>query len=302
MTPRQVQWYDDRFYKVPLPDVFKTEEDANTAATPHRKSGVTAYVVPAETGFAVDVYLPSVTTVLGVVGKPQLARWRGEVGNWEADRIMHEAQDRGSAIHHACYTYINKGAVLLNPKYAPNYNREEIDAIAAEHNHLVAVLDAQEDFLQVLRFVRLLDLVKPEILGSEETLFSVSERVAGTMDQAWRIKGGSYAINGAKPLKLEEGIYIVDLKTGKSVDESYDMQIAAYAKMYEERGSEVRGGLLVHTNAQTRTGIEGLATRLTTREEIEENYRDFSYTRELWFRKYRQSPKVFDLPTILSIN
>ena len=34
---------------------------------------------------------PSVTTILSIIRKPYLERWRGEIGNDDADFIMEEA-------------------------------------------------------------------------------------------------------------------------------------------------------------------------------------------------------------------
>lgn len=42
---------------------------------------------------------PSVTTVLSIIRKPQLERWRGEIGNENADFIMEEAGELGSEVH-----------------------------------------------------------------------------------------------------------------------------------------------------------------------------------------------------------
>lgn len=43
--------------------------------------------------------IPSVTQILGVVGKPQLMMWYGKLGNDEAKRISNEAKEYGSLIH-----------------------------------------------------------------------------------------------------------------------------------------------------------------------------------------------------------
>lgn len=42
---------------------------------------------------------PSVTTILSIIRKPYLERWRGEIGNEDADCIMEEAGELGSEIH-----------------------------------------------------------------------------------------------------------------------------------------------------------------------------------------------------------
>ena len=42
---------------------------------------------------------PSVTTILSIIRKPYLERWRGEIGNEDADFIMEEAGGLGSEVH-----------------------------------------------------------------------------------------------------------------------------------------------------------------------------------------------------------
>ena len=54
-----------------------------------------------------EIYLPSVTTILGAVSKGDfLEKWRGDIGNREADLRMNEAGDRGSRVHHACFNVV----------------------------------------------------------------------------------------------------------------------------------------------------------------------------------------------------
>lgn len=45
------------------------------------------------------VLLPSVTTVIGVIRNPYLGRWRGRVGNREADRISKATSEYGQEVH-----------------------------------------------------------------------------------------------------------------------------------------------------------------------------------------------------------
>lgn len=51
---------------------------------------------------------PSVTTVLSIIRKPYLERWRGEIGNDNADFIMEEAGELGSEVHDIAEA-INRG-------------------------------------------------------------------------------------------------------------------------------------------------------------------------------------------------
>src|SRR5262249_8899610 len=45
---------------------------------------------------------PRVTTILGVIRKPFLEKWRGRIGNEEADRIAREATELGTLVHAGC--------------------------------------------------------------------------------------------------------------------------------------------------------------------------------------------------------
>lgn len=300
METKKVQWFDDRFYRMAVG--CSSAAEAEELQTRYTKAGLTVYI---DKDDVLDIYLPSVTTILGAVAKPALARWRGDIGNREADLRSQEAMDKGTNIHHACEMYMRGGAVLLQPRFSPNFNQAEVEAIRMEREGKVFVLEEQEQHLQVQRFVRWMDTIQPEVLGIEEELVSLNLRCGGTMDYALFIKGGKYSINGSKPLELEEGIYVCDLKSGKSLDDSYDMQISAYVAMYSEKLTKeqqamLKGGLLIHTNAQTRTGIEGLATKLITMEDVAVNLSDFAHVQALWFRHNSFSPKVFNLPAMLA--
>ena len=72
------------------------------------------------------IFLPSVTTKLGVVNKSFLARWRGDIGNREADMRLFEGQERGSRLHRAFETFCKGGTVVFNPQRYPTYTKEEI--------------------------------------------------------------------------------------------------------------------------------------------------------------------------------
>lgn len=50
--------------------------------------------------------LPSITTVLGTLPKPQLHEWRKRVGEEEANRITRISSSRGTSLHKICENYI----------------------------------------------------------------------------------------------------------------------------------------------------------------------------------------------------
>lgn len=61
--------------------------------------------------------LPSVTSVLGAVEKPEIIKWRAKVGEKKSEQIRQRATDRGHIIHDMCEAYlknepINKSKVM----------------------------------------------------------------------------------------------------------------------------------------------------------------------------------------------
>ena len=267
----QVTWFDQHFYQFLNPD--GTEE-----------------------------FFPSVTTILQVSPKPFLNRWRGDLGNEEADRIKNEGAERGSNIHFACDILKQGGAVVLMQGHKARYSDAEIAEIKKKHNGLIALIWDQFEYLQVYRYLQFLQEIKPIDIGSEETVFSLKHRFAGTLDDRYLLKTGTYNINGSKPIKLDEGMYISDIKSSKTITDDNYNQLAAYWVAKEEMsGEQIDGALLVHTNATTKSGIEGLSTKLITRPEMEEYFDQFLKLFAVWRIKPSPAhPKIFSMPNQLT--
>lgn len=272
---KQVQYFDERYYRLVLYD------DS-------------------------IVWLPSVTTILQASPKPFLAQWRGTVGNLEADRVMRASQDKGSRVHHACYIYATGGGVIYNP---PAYKElKDLNKQADDLGRQFRVagkpyifLDDQEELLMVRRYAEWFNVMKPEPLALEMTLYSLEMGMAGTLDAAHKILAGDYKVAGSKPLKLERGgIYIQDLKTGKE-DSDHWMQLAEYAIMYaKSTGVEVAGALVTYLDASVREGIEGCKTVMHTWDELQEDHEAFLAVKRIYQRKFgKAQPQVFDFPNVL---
>jgi len=266
-TVKMIQYFDDRWYR---------------------------RVIHMETSEDKVKWYPSITTKLGIVEKYGLDRWRGDIGNREADIRMHEAQNRGSRIHKAWQVYQNKGSI--------GYWRWQVDEEKPEADFL---FQDQGEYLDFLKLHYLTESLKPDFLATEYILYSDRYGEAGTCDNIMGIKKGSYNINGSKPLVLETGTYIADLKTGKEVyDEAY-MQEAAYVAMYKEMGlnkvwGDIVGALTIHTSAKTKSGIAGLGVTLRTIEELREDFEDFRAVSRVWERKNKNSsPKDFEYPQVI---
>lgn len=288
MTPKVelVEWFDSHWYKIEL------------AGQP-------------------PMYFPSTTTVLSASAKPFLAKWRGELGNREADLRMMEAADRGSRIHNAWSIFCQGGVVLYQPFQRPIYTYDQIEDLRVQYLDMVAILPNQDEMYQMTKLERWMKAVKPLHIESEKIVYTLSNRRAGTADNFVVINGGEYLINGSKPLKLKGGLYVMDLKSGKAIDDDAYMQISDYthsliemayagvdwaADLIKRFGTPV-GGLILHTSANTRTGIEGLATVLRTAEELAQDYLDLQSVDTIWRRKNKDAkPTVFEFPSLITLN
>lgn len=264
---RQVQWFDQRFYQVISPNGIE--------------------------------YFPSVTTILSASPKPYLAKWRGDIGNEAADRVISEAKHRGSSIHAACETLVKGGVVALS---VPGYDcipERELRDIATYRK--VIVINSQDEYLQVWRYARLLEVLKPEMIETELTVYSIAEKYAGTLDILMFIQEGEYAINGARPLHLESGTYIGDIKSGNAISDEHFYQIAAYRHaLIEHRSIDIIGGLIIHTNADTKKGISGLSVKLRTAKDLDTDYENFDKIHAVWrINPSATAPMVFEMPALL---
>ena len=272
-------WFDDRWYKVRYINKAKQE---------------------------VEEYFASVTTKLGALDEPYLRRWYGQVGLEEALRVLREAGDRGTRIHWAWQFFNNGGAIIYDPDTAAPYDREEIEEIKKYYNGNYYFIRRQEEMLQIAKLQAWIKAVAPDEVNCEQIVYNIDEKDAGTLDNLMLIKEGEYEIAGSKPLKLPAGWYVVDLKTGSTVSDKARMQVGRYAYMVEklyadnEHPLEIIGGLIIHTSAATKNGIEGLTTYFMDREELKSRNLDYLDIAKVWNRNCQsQKPKIRQLPALI---
>lgn len=143
--------------------------------------------------------LPSITTVLSILSRDAIKKWRERVGEAEANKISTKASRRGTSVHEMCEHYINND---LDPKkYLPN-DRETF-------NSLKPILDTHLD----------------NIYAQEVPLWSEYLGVAGRVDCIGEWDGRIAVIDFKTSRKLKKKEYI----------SNYFQQCAAYAVMWEER-------------------------------------------------------------------
>jgi genome maintenance exonuclease 1 len=149
---------------------------------------------------------PSVTSVLGLLGKAEILAWRKAVGEEEATRISTRAARRGSAIHSLCEDY------LLNKDVEPGpFDLETFRSISP--------------YLDRINNIHCL----------ETQLYSDHLQVAGTVDCIAEFDGKLSIIDfkTSKRIKSRDDIH------------GYFMQTAAYAVMFEERTGIPVGRLVI---------------------------------------------------------
>jgi hypothetical protein len=139
---------------------------------------------------------PSVTSVLGILGKAEIHAWRARVGAEEANRVASRAARRGTAIHTLCENY------LLNKEVNPG--PFDVDTFKS----IQPLLDRIDN-----------------IHCLETQLYSDHLQVAGTVDCIAEFDGRMSVIDfkTSKRIKSRDDIH------------SYFMQTSAYAVMFEER-------------------------------------------------------------------
>jgi hypothetical protein len=267
-----VEWFDDHWYKV-------------------AKDGQT-------------YWLPSVTTKLGILDKPGLARWRGDVGNREADMRVYDAGQRGKRIHWAWATALEGGVVIYDPWQTPVYTPEGIAELTAKYDGRVAVIRTQEEMFQIDKLRRQHALMKPRIVAVETKVYDLETGDAGTIDSVEEIETGSYLVNGAKPITIKGGLWVRDLKTGSWLGDEANFQTGKYLAMYEKmNGVKCAGTMITHTAATTRGGIAGLATRCRTREQVyDEDLPMYAKIAAVWDAQHKDDkPETFNFPSIITL-
>lgn len=162
---------------------------------------------------------PSVTTVLQIIHKPELARWRENLGTEEADDIAQEAAGAGRYIHKHCET--------INKMFK---NNDLLQArVAASSLMFMPPVQSYTEWL--------LEHVE-EVVAHEKLVFSPKFGYAGTTDLLFRFKGDPFSTVG-------------DIKTSNSVWPDMGLQLGAYAQGLREEGYDVQRGIIIHLNKET---------------------------------------------------
>lgn len=146
------------------------------------------------------INLPSITTVLSILSRDSIAKWRKRVGEDEANKISTRASGRGTRVHEIIEKYLDN-----DPNYKDGYTPDIIQSFLAVQN----ILDSRIS----------------NIYAQEAPLYSTHLGVAGRVDCVADFDGVKSIIDFKTSMKPKKLDWI----------KNYFMQESAYAIMWEER-------------------------------------------------------------------
>lgn len=162
---------------------------------------------------------PRVTHILQAIDKPGLARWRGRVGNTEADRKSQEGKDFGNEFH-LYAADIGRGKHLKRGWTAPQYIRPQIN-----------------------EYIEWIHTWVDEVIEVETTLYDEEYLCAGTPDLIVRFR------HDTEPS-------IIDVKTSRFVSLDWPLQLSAYRKMKQQQGMPIKRRVVVKVPKESTGKIE----------------------------------------------
>ena len=201
------------------------------------------------------VYYPSVTTILQYMPKNKFFEsWLKDVGH-NADLIMRRAGKEGTQVHEAAEALV-KGEEV---SWMDDYGNARYSQIVWE---------------MILKFYDFWTTYKPELISTEEFVWSDEHKYAGTADLV---------------VKMNDEVWLLDIKTSNSIHKSYDLQLASYAKaLGESKGINIERTGIIWLKAQSRgpsnqkNVIQGKGWKLLQIDDIDKNFELFKMIYELY--------------------
>jgi hypothetical protein len=204
-----------------------------------KKTGVGFEFNPLTHRYYLDgVAMTGVTTILGVIAKPQLIKWASDQAVDYIDENLFKTEKNVVDLgEEADCKWVEEKLAEARKAYATKRDKAA-DLGTAVHAEVeeyikckISGIDWFTDNPQVQHFIDWADKHKVEFIASEEQVYSKTLFVAGTYDFACIIDGRKY---------------LGDLKTANALYPEYFYQCAAYRMMCEEMGqTDFKGSILV---------------------------------------------------------
>jgi hypothetical protein len=224
---------------------------------------------------AEGVYYPSVTTILQYMPKNKFFdNWLKDVGH-NADLIMSKAGKEGTQVHEAVEKLV-KGEEVT---WMDNFGN-------AKYSQLV--------WEMILKFHDFWTTHKPELISTEEFVWSDEHKYAGTADLV---------------VKLDGQVWLLDVKTSNSIHKSYDLQLASYAKALGEcKGVEIERTGIIWLKANTRSAsrkegvYQGSGWQIKVIDDIDHNFELFQMIYKLYSLENPTTEPIYNsYPTTLKL-
>ena len=221
------------------------------------------------------VYYPSVTTILQYMPKNKFFEtWMKDVGH-NADLIMRKAGKEGTQVHEAAEALV-KGEEVT---WMDDYGRAKYSQVVWE---------------MILKFYEFWSTYKPELISTEDFVWSDEHKYAGTADLV---------------VKLDGKVWLLDLKTSNSLHKSYDLQLASYAvALKESKGIEIERTGIIWLKAYTRSAskkkgvYQGKGWQIKNIDNIEENFELFKLIYRLYTLENPNTEPIYNsYPTTLKL-
>ena len=222
-----------------------------------------------------NLFYPSVTTVLQYMPKNKFFEsWLKEVG-FNADIIMRKAGEEGTQLHEAVEALV-KG--------------EEVSWLDDYGNAKYSLIVWQ----MINRFIEFWEQAKPELISTEEFVYSDEHQYAGTADLV---------------VKMDGETWLLDVKSSNSYHKSFELQLAAYAKAFEEmKGLKIdRTGVLwmksMKRGPSKKEGVyQGNKWELKVVDDIDKNHELFMLIYKLYKLDNDDiAPKYLSYPTTVKL-
>ena len=191
------------------------------------------------------VFYPSVTTILQYMPKNKFFdNWLKDVGH-NADLILRKAGKEGTQVHEAAEKLVLGEEI----SWMDDYGNAKYSQVVWE---------------MILKFADFWRTHKPELISSEQFIWSDEHKYAGTADIV---------------CKMDGEIWLLDIKTSNALHRAYDLQLAAYAKGMEEvRNQKIDRTGIIWLKASSRgpskqKGVyQGKGWKIKVIDEIEKNF------------------------------
>jgi hypothetical protein len=226
-----------------------------------------------------SIYLPSSTNILSCFPNPGLDFWRETTSPEEIRERQEAGKMQGSKMHHCIDLQISGETVGIG-----GITRDQIEKLGLVDRKLIAYLrepltEREEEAL--IGMENFWNDFRPVTVSNELLVFSLKYKYAGTMDwigYLWNKKKNKYEL------------WIVDWKISKTLDRSYDLQLASYWRAFEEtykrRLGKIRLGILQLGKNKCKYSFKEV-------EDKNESFKLFLKTKEIWDDLHpSKSPKI----------